>query len=132
MGGQFTALGGQPCNNLGRLNPDGTLDTGFNPGPNSAVISLGVQADGKVLVGGSFTNLGGLPRSYLGRLHNTEPATQSLTYDGSNISWLRGGTSPEVWRTTFDLSTNGTDWRTGQAWALARVCLRRVGNRPSV
>ena len=30
---------------------------------------------------------------------------------GRDLIWLRGGTSPEVWHTTFDASTNnGTDW----------------------
>ena len=81
----------------------------------SRVYSLAVQADGKILVGGAFTTLGGQPRNHIGRLNNTEPATQSLSYDGSTITWLRGGTSPEVWRTTFEHSTDGADldepWR---------------------
>ncbi len=110
VGGYFTTLGGQPCNNIGRLNADGTLDSGFNPGTDYQVSSLAVQADGKVLVCGQFTTLGGQPRKNLGRLNNTEPATQSLSYDGSTITWLRGGTSPEVWRTTFDFSTNALNW----------------------
>ncbi len=115
VGGGFTNLCGQPCNYLGRLNADGTLDSGFNPGPGpvsygGSVQSLAVQSDGKILVGGDFTTLGGQSRNCIGRLNNTEPATQSLGYDGSTITWLRGGASPEVWRTTFDFSTNGTDW----------------------
>ena len=113
VGGDFTTLGGQPRASIGRLNADGTVDAGFNPGlglSDPSVYSLAVQADGKVLVGGNFTTLGGQPRANIGRLNNTEPATQSLSYDGSTITWLRGGTSPEVWRTTFDYSTNGSDW----------------------
>ena len=49
------ALGGGGTtarNRIGRLNPDGTLDTSFNPGANGTVTALAVQADGKVLVGG--------------------------------------------------------------------------------
>ena len=110
VGGWFSTMGGQPRSFLGRLNADGTLDTGFNPGVNFCVCSLAVQADGKILVCGSFNTLGGQPCTYIGRLNNTEPATQSLAYDGSTITWLRGGTSPEVWRTAFDYSTNGADW----------------------
>ena len=41
---------------------------------------------------------------------NTDPATQSLAANGSSITWLRGGTSPELWRTTFDFTINGTGW----------------------
>jgi uncharacterized delta-60 repeat protein len=110
VGGYFSTLGGQTRNCIGRLNPDGTLDTGFNPGADNYVQSLAVQADGKVLVGGGFTMLGGQPRNYLGRLNATDPATQSLSFDGSTITWLRGGTSPEVWRTTFDWSSDGVLW----------------------
>ncbi len=110
VGGWFTTLGGQTRNRIARLNENGSLDTGFNPGANDRVYSLAVQADWKILVGGQFTTLGGQTRNHLGRLNNTEPATQSLTFDGSTITWLRGGTSPEVWRTTFDLSTDGLTW----------------------
>ena len=137
VGGEFTALGGQPRNYLGRLNSDGTLDTGFNPGVEQqgpglepSVSSLAVQADGKILVGGWFTTLAGQPRNYLGRLNNTEPATQSLSLDGSTITWLRGGASPEVRGTTFDLSANGTEWaslgagaRIAGGWQLTSVSL---------
>ncbi len=128
VGGGFNTLGGQPRNWLGRLNADGTLDSTFNPEANNSVYSLAVQADGKILVGGGFTTLGGQPRNYLGRLNNTAPATQSLGYDGSTITWLRGGTSPEVWRTTFDYSEDGLTWtnlgagtRIPGGWQLAGV-----------
>jgi hypothetical protein len=87
-----------------------------------------LQADGKILVGGQFTTLGGQTRTNIGRLNNTGPATQSLSYDGSTITWLRGGASPEVWRTTFDFSTDGTNWaslgagtRIPDGWQLASV-----------
>ncbi len=107
VGGLFTMLGGQSRTNIGRLNPDGTLDPTFDPGANGEVYSLGLQANGSLVVGGSFETLGGQSRTNLGRLNNTEPATQSLLLDGSSVTWLRGGSSPEVWRTTFDVSTNG-------------------------
>ena len=35
VGGGFTSIGGQPRNRVARLNPDGTLDTTFNPGANA-------------------------------------------------------------------------------------------------
>jgi len=117
VGGSFTTLGGQSRNCIGRLNADGTVDMGFNPGSFNPLANggggagcLALQADGKILVGGRFPTLGGQIRTNIGRLNNTAPATQSLAFDGSAITWLRGGASPEVWRTTFDFSTNGTDW----------------------
>jgi len=110
VGGYFTTLGGQPRRGIGRLNADGSLDSAFNPGAYNYVYSLAVQVDGKILVGGEFNTLGGQPRKFIGRLSNTAPATQSLALNGSTLTWLRGGPSPEVWRTTFELSTNGVNW----------------------
>ena len=43
VGGTFTTLGGQTRNYLGRLDPDGSLDTGFDPGANS-IVSVGALA----------------------------------------------------------------------------------------
>jgi len=53
---------------LARLNPDGTLDSGFTPEPNNQVSSLALQTDGKILVGGNFTVAGGQPRNRIARL----------------------------------------------------------------
>jgi uncharacterized delta-60 repeat protein len=61
-GGLFTRLGGGTSttrHRIGRLNADGSLDSGFNPGANAFVVALATQADGKILVGGTFTTLGG-------------------------------------------------------------------------
>ncbi|HLP77003.1 MAG TPA: hypothetical protein VK327_08795, partial [Candidatus Paceibacterota bacterium] len=87
-----------------------------------------LQTDGKLIVSGSFTNLAGQPRTNLARLEATSPATRSLSRVGSDITWLRGGTSPEVWRTVFDGSTNGMDWTplgagnpTAGGWQLTNV-----------
>lgn len=112
VGGNFTTLGGQPRSHIGRLNPNGTIDPTFNPGTTTdAVSALAIQPDGKILVGGAFTTLGGQPRSYIGRLENTEPATQSLTLDHQILTWLRGGTGPEIRLATLEDSADGVNWR---------------------
>ena len=54
IGGDFTTLapnGGAPVtrNRIARLNPDGTLDTAFNPNASATVLTIAVQADGKIL-----------------------------------------------------------------------------------
>src|ERR1700693_6382170 len=59
IGGDFTTLspsGGATVtrNHIARLNPDGTLDTAFNPNANGTVRSIAVQTDGKILAGGQF------------------------------------------------------------------------------
>jgi len=65
------------------------------------VNSVIIQADGKILVGGEFTLLAGQPRSHIGRLNSTGPAAENLAFDGATITWLRGGTSPEIWHANF-------------------------------
>jgi uncharacterized delta-60 repeat protein len=108
LGGGFLAISGQDRWGLGRVNADGSLDSTFDPRAGSACLAM--QADGKILVGGHFTRLGSQLRSRLGRLNNTEPATQQLIIRDSDVLWLRSGTSPEIWRCTFDYSTNVLDW----------------------
>jgi uncharacterized delta-60 repeat protein len=39
---------------IARVNADGSLDTGFDPNPNLFVLSMTLQADGKVVFGGEF------------------------------------------------------------------------------
>src|SRR6266568_1641709 len=45
------------------------LPDSFNPGADITVLSLAVQADGRILVGGSFSTLGGQSRTNIGRLN---------------------------------------------------------------
>lgn len=92
------------------------------------------RGDGRIPVGGWFGSLAGRPRSNLGRLHNIEPATQSLDYDGATITWQRGDTCPEVWRTTFDLTTGDDHWiplgegtQTSAGWSLGGLALLPAG-----
>ena len=73
IGGDFTtrAPNGGPAvtrNRIARLNPDGTLDTAFNPNANNTVSAIAVQADGKILAGGRFTSIDGQPRNRIARL----------------------------------------------------------------
>ncbi|WBO86744.1 LamG-like jellyroll fold domain-containing protein [Hymenobacter yonginensis] len=66
VGGEFSAYNGNAAapDHLLRLNPDGSLDSSFNPGGtgfglNNSVYAVTVQADGKLLVGGGFTAYNG-------------------------------------------------------------------------
>jgi uncharacterized delta-60 repeat protein len=83
VAGLFTTIGGGGAGNvarrkIARLNADGSVDMGFDPGTNSGDPSVGgifalvVQPDGKIVVGGNFTGLGGgtgtTERRYVGRL----------------------------------------------------------------
>jgi uncharacterized delta-60 repeat protein len=115
--GMFTHCDGASRTNVSRLNADGTLDTGFNApisysvgfGSPTADFTMAMQNDGKFLLGADFSRYAPAT-NYVTRLRNSDPATNTLFFDGSTITWLRGGTAPEVWRTTFDACTNGADW----------------------
>jgi uncharacterized delta-60 repeat protein len=69
LGGNFTSINGSLRVGLGKLHPDGSLDTNFTtgagPGP---VFALALQSDGKVLVGGAFGGVGTVPQSAIARL----------------------------------------------------------------
>src|SRR2546427_235122 len=69
--GAIFTLGGRGRIGIGRVNADGTLDASFNPGTDtdSVVLSLAVQADGKILVGGQLFMLAGESRIGIGRLN---------------------------------------------------------------
>jgi uncharacterized delta-60 repeat protein len=98
VGGSFVALGasgatvingGTSRSNIGRLNADGSVDLGFNPGVEAQVLTLGIQADGKILAGGYFKWMGaaGGPskstRNYIGRMF--ADGTVDTTFDpGAN------------------------------------------------
>lgn len=75
VGGRFTVLGGQSRTNLGRLLPDGTVDTSFHPaglgglGMAGDVLSIVQQPDGKILIGGWFTSVAGEARPGCARLN---------------------------------------------------------------
>lgn len=88
--GDFTSVLGQPRNNIARLNPDGTLDTVFDPNANALIYAVAIQPDGKILIGGTFNSLqpNGAPtptsRNYIARLN---PDGSLDTAFDPNASW---------------------------------------------
>ena len=71
IGGEFTSYNGTSRNRIARLNSDGSLDTGFNPGTgaNLIVSAISVQSDGKVIIGGDFTSYNGTAINRIARLN---------------------------------------------------------------
>jgi uncharacterized delta-60 repeat protein len=71
VGGNFTTYNGVAENYIIRLNTDGSKDTSFSTGTgfNGLVITIAVQADGKILVGGQFTSYKGVPENRIIRLN---------------------------------------------------------------
>ncbi|HEY5909781.1 MAG TPA: hypothetical protein VJA21_04165 [Verrucomicrobiae bacterium] len=73
VGGSFTNFNRAECSGLVRLNPDGSLDSGFKNGiggTSGRVECLAVQADGKIVIGGYFDSIKGFARTNLARLNS--------------------------------------------------------------
>jgi hypothetical protein len=89
-GGEFTSIGGQARNHIGRLDAStGLADSLFDPnagsGPFPSVFSIAVQADGKILAGGGFNSIGGQPRNYIARLDATTGLADSFDPNASDF-----------------------------------------------
>ena len=99
VGGAFTAYAGTARARIARLNNDGTLDTGFNPGSgfDGDVYCLAVQDDGKVLVGGVFSNFNGTSRNGIARLNT----------DGSLDLGFDPGSGTNSWVATISVQPDG-------------------------
>jgi uncharacterized delta-60 repeat protein len=116
--GSFSSLGPLTRNNIGRVNADGTVDTIFNPSASNVITTSPV-----FLKNGQFQIEGTFPaRSGLLRLIN-DPATETLeVLTTSQIRWLRGGSAPEAYGVSFEISTNG-----GSTWQSLGAGIRRSG-----
>ncbi|MBB5038807.1 choice-of-anchor D domain-containing protein [Prosthecobacter dejongeii] len=113
IGGDFYNFASQvPYNGIARIESTATLDSTFARNPLRTVSGVTLQNDGRVFLG---LNRRGLQSStapnLITRLENS-PASETLTTTGgTTINWLRGGSSPAVAYTTFELSTDaGVTW----------------------
>lgn len=72
INGSFTQYGGTLVNNIIRLNTDGTRDTGFTIGNgfDSAVNTIDLQSDGRIIVGGLFNTYNSVYQYYISRLES--------------------------------------------------------------
>ena len=71
IGGQFTTYNGVARSGIARINPNGALDTDFNPGDGATdpVYTCSIQGDGKIIIGGKFTFYNGNLRNNIARLN---------------------------------------------------------------
>jgi len=89
IGGYFFQVNGVARRRIARVNPDGSVDPGFQNGMAGAdgeVEAVAVQPDGKVLIGGFFASVNNTHRSGIARLNP----------DGSlDNSFLNGMAGPD-------------------------------------
>lgn len=79
-GGLFTEYNGTSANHIVRLNPDGSMDAGFDIGTgfDETVYVITIQDDGKILVGGNFTAYNGTGVGRLVRLNEDGSMDESF------------------------------------------------------
>ena len=128
--GSFTSIAGYTRNRIVRLDATSGRPDSFDPNASEVVTAMAVQADGKILAGGYFTSVGNLPRNFFARLSNDTAALQNLEVTPSVITWTRGGSSPNLTRATFELSTDNVNYTllghgtaAGSNWALTGLNL---------
>jgi uncharacterized delta-60 repeat protein len=129
VGGIFFQLAGQPQQNLGRLNSDGSFDGGFRPVVNNSVDALALQRDGKLLLGGYYiTQVNGNVRQGIARLLPAQPPSLGIQYENSTLLWPSLGSGPGTLSAIFDYSPDGLQWvplgtatRVAKGWELRRV-----------
>ena len=74
IAGSFTNFNGTSRNGLARLNANGSLDGGFNPGAGAkGISSIALQSDGRILIGGGFLTYNGVLRPFVARLLGDSP-----------------------------------------------------------
>jgi uncharacterized delta-60 repeat protein len=83
LGGGFTSVNGVSLARLARLNADGSLDGGFNPGSGASdlILSLALQDDGMILAGGLFATYAGTSVAMLARIYG-DSSSPTLTAQG--------------------------------------------------
>jgi uncharacterized delta-60 repeat protein len=88
IGGAFIFFNATGRNRIARLNANGSLDTGFNPGSgaNGLINTVSLQADGKIIIGGEFTSYNGTGRNYIARLNSNGSLDTSFN-PGSGADW---------------------------------------------
>jgi uncharacterized delta-60 repeat protein len=72
VSGYFTTVDSNDRKYVARLNPDGSLDTSFNPGGSADVgsVHIALQPDGKIIIAGNFTTYAGIGRIRVARLNS--------------------------------------------------------------
>ncbi len=94
VAGWFTTMNGTPRTNIARLNPNGSLDADFGSkvAPNSGVLSVAAQSDGRVLIGGRFTSINTVARACFARLFGDAPPVSLVRVSTANVvlSWPVG------------------------------------------
>jgi uncharacterized delta-60 repeat protein len=128
IGGNFTIVNGANRNRVARLNANGRLDSGFNPGTGADgwVRSIALQSDGNVLIGGDFLTVNGVWRPHVARLYGDSAPSMSIARSNAFVilSW-------PVTVLNFQLQES-TDLSPPNSWSPVAQAAVTNGNQVSV
>lgn len=104
IGGDFTNYNGVPINRIAKLNANLTIDSSFNPGTaaNTAINTISIQTDDKIIIGGDFTSYNGTVRTRLARLENSTLSSSGFNLNEKTIVVYPNPFSNQI---TFDLGS---------------------------
>ena len=92
VGGVFNgmnSIGGATRNYIARLDATTGLADSFDPNANQVILTIAVQADGKILAGGLFNganSIGGATRNYIARLDGNTGVADSFNPNATGLS----------------------------------------------
>jgi uncharacterized delta-60 repeat protein len=124
IGGTFTTINNTNRARLARLNTDGSLDLGFNPGTgaNNTIYTLTVLPDDNIIIGGDFTVVDGFPRNRVARIaandstlrighlaFSSGQAQLTISSQNGKVYVLQASQNLRLWH---DVSTNTASGRT--------------------
>ena len=108
IGGAFSSFSSfQNYDGIARIQSNGTLDTTFTKSVLKTVRGVTLQNDGRIFLGLNRPALESTAQNLITRIENNSASETLTTTGGTTINWLRGGSSPDVAYTTFELSTDG-------------------------
>jgi|GEM_PF-2230755 len=117
--GEFANYDGTARTRVARINTNGTLDTGFNPGSgfNFTAYKPAIQSDGKVVVAGAYNSFDG----------NTANCVVRLNSNGSFDATYNTGAGATAFALFVALQTDGKAVYAGNFTALGTTQAIRVG-----
>jgi uncharacterized delta-60 repeat protein len=89
IAGDFTSVGGKTRRGVARLNPDGSLDTTFDPGSGvtGSVTGMALQPDGKIIIVGWFDTFNGVVLGGMARLNSNGSLDKNLkSFESGGVS----------------------------------------------
>lgn len=102
VAGAFTSYDGTARSHLARLNSDGSVDTGFDPGQgtNGSIFAVVDTTDGSddIYIAGNFTTYDGVSRNRIARVHS----------DGSLDTAFDVGSGFDSYPSCLAIATNGS------------------------